>query len=62
VKLALYIPQKLSAGFPSPAADYVGQKLHCNRYLVDRVASTFIFDVKGWSMKLPALLQLALLR
>jgi DNA polymerase V len=42
--------QKLPAGFPSPAADYTAEPLDLNKYLIDRVACTFLFTVAGSSM------------
>lgn len=41
----------LSAGFPSPAADYEEKRLDINEYLVRNPVSTFIFSVAGDSMK-----------
>lgn len=56
---AIYPPQRplpldavrLSAGFPSPAADYEEKRLDINEYLVRNPVSTFIFSVAGDSMK-----------
>ena len=42
---------KVSAGFPSPAADYEEQRLDINEYLVPNPVSTFFFPVQGDSMK-----------
>ena len=44
---------KVSAGFPSPAADYEDARLDINDYLVRNPASTFFFAVQGDSMKAP---------
>lgn len=44
------IKHRLSAGFPSPAADYVEDGLDLNDYLVHRKAATYMFTVKGDSM------------
>lgn len=41
----------LSAGFPSPAADYEDQRLDINDYLVRNPVSTFFFAVEGDSME-----------
>lgn len=41
---------RLSAGFPSPAADYAEDGLDLNTYLVRHKAATFMFTVKGDSM------------
>ncbi len=40
----------ISAGFPSPADDYVEQKLDLNEYLVQHPAATFFVRVEGNSM------------
>jgi DNA polymerase V len=42
---------KVSAGFPSPAADYEDQRLDINEYLVRNPVSTFFFAVEGDSME-----------
>ena len=42
---------KVSAGFPSPAADYVDNRLDINEYLVRNPVSTFFFPVEGDSME-----------
>lgn len=36
---------KVSAGFPSPAADYEDKRLDINEYLVRNSVSTFFFPV-----------------
>lgn len=41
---------KISAGFPSPAADYEDKRLDINDYLVRNPVSTFFFTVIGDSM------------
>jgi DNA polymerase V len=49
-----YIPLgavKVSAGFPSPAADYEDKRLDINDYLVQNPVSTFFFPVEGDSMQ-----------
>lgn len=49
-----YLPldtTKLSAGFPSPAADYADSQLDINEYLVRNPVSTFFFPVAGDSME-----------
>ena len=40
----------VSAGFPSPATDYMENKLDLNEYLIKRPAATFIVKAKGPSM------------
>jgi DNA polymerase V len=42
---------KVSAGFPSPAADYEDKRLDINEYLVRNPVSTFFFSVEGDSME-----------
>ena len=42
---------KISAGFPSPAADYEDKRLDINDYLVRNPVSTFFFPVQGESMQ-----------
>jgi DNA polymerase V len=56
--LASYLPafefkllsHRISAGFPSPAADYAEEGLDLNTYLVQNKPATFLFTVKGDSM------------
>ncbi|MBW2648255.1 MAG: translesion error-prone DNA polymerase V autoproteolytic subunit [Deltaproteobacteria bacterium] len=40
----------VSAGFPSPAEDYIEEKLDLNKYLVKHPAATFFVKVTGNSM------------
>lgn len=40
----------VSAGFPSPADDYVERTLDLNEYLVPRESSTYFVRVAGYSM------------
>lgn len=42
---------RVSAGFPSPAADYEDRRLDINEYLVRNPVSTFFFSVEGDSMQ-----------
>jgi DNA polymerase V len=42
---------KISAGFPSPADDYVDKKLDLNEYLIEHPAATFFVRVIGDSMQ-----------
>lgn len=42
---------KVSAGFPSPAADYEDRRLDINTYLIRNPVSTFFFPVEGKSME-----------
>jgi DNA polymerase V len=41
---------RVSAGFPSPADDYIEGPLDINQYLVERPAATFFVRVEGDSM------------
>lgn len=45
------LSHRISAGFPSPATDYVEEGLDLNDYLVRNKPATFMFTVKGDSMK-----------
>lgn len=64
MKLELYRPEedperkklplftaRISAGFPSPADDYIDKKLDLNEYLIKNPAATFFVRVQGDSMK-----------
>lgn len=42
---------KVSAGFPSPAADYEDKRLDINEHLIRNPVSTFFFPVQGDSMQ-----------
>lgn len=42
---------KVSAGFPSPAADYKDRRLDLNEYLIRTPVPTFFFPVTGDSME-----------
>ncbi len=44
------LSHRISAGFPSPAADYAEDGLDLNHYLVQNKPATFMFTVKGDSM------------
>lgn len=49
-----YLPMgavKVSAGFPSPAADFEDKRLDINEYLIRNPVSTFFFPVEGDSME-----------
>lgn len=45
-----FFQSKVSAGFPSPADDYLETKLDLNQYLIRYPASTFFVRVNGDSM------------
>ncbi|MEY4481027.1 MAG: hypothetical protein RIQ84_189 [Pseudomonadota bacterium] len=44
------LSHRISAGFPSPAGDYVEDGLDINNYLVQNKPATFMFTVRGESM------------
>ena len=44
------ILQKVSAGFPSPATDYIEDQINLNDELIKNKASTFLIRVQGDSM------------
>lgn len=46
-----YIASGISAGFPSPALDFIDLSIDLNRHLVKHPSSTFYGRVKGDSMK-----------
>jgi DNA polymerase V len=48
-QLPLYA-NKISAGFPSPADDYIEMKLDLNTHLIKHPAATFFVRVSGDSM------------
>lgn len=50
ISLPLYT-SKISAGFPSPADDFVDRKLDLNEHLIAHPAATFFVRVEGESMK-----------
>ena len=43
---------KVGAGFPSPATDYVEDDIDLNAYLIKNAPSTFLIRVQGKSMNL----------
>jgi DNA polymerase V len=49
IKLPLY-SSSVSAGFPSPADDYIESLLDLNEYLIKNSAATFLVRAKGESM------------
>lgn len=49
VELLLFYP-KIQAGFPSPADDYLAEKLDLNKYLIKNRATTYCVRVEGDSM------------
>ena len=44
------ILQKVSAGFPSPAADFVQDEINLNNELIKNPPATFFLEVMGESM------------
>ena len=49
VLLPLHL-NKVGAGFPSPATDYVEDDLDLNNHLIKNIPSTFLIRVQGKSM------------
>jgi DNA polymerase V len=49
LSLPLFL-ESISAGFPSPAEDYLEQKLDLNKYLIKNPSATFLVRVTGDSM------------
>ena len=45
-----YYLHKASAGFPSPATDYIEEDIDLNMHLIRNVPATFIIRVQGKSM------------
>lgn len=48
--LMRYMQATVTAGFPSPAADYMEEEIDFNQYLRPRPSATFVIRVKGDSM------------
>lgn len=48
--LVPYINNRVSAGFPSPALDYMEERIDLNKILVKHPLSTFIIECTGDSM------------
>jgi len=44
--------QKVGAGFPSPATDYVKDDIDLNAHLIKNIPSTFLIRVQGKSMNI----------
>ncbi|MDD5507202.1 MAG: translesion error-prone DNA polymerase V autoproteolytic subunit [Bacteroidales bacterium] len=49
-ELPLFVPT-ISAGFPSPAEDFIDRKLDLNEYLIRNQPATFLVRVQGTSME-----------
>ena len=45
-----FLLDRLPAGFPSPAADYIEGRLDLNEHLIARPAATFIVQIDGESL------------
>lgn len=45
-----FLDARVNAGFPSPAQDYIDQKLDLNEHLIKHPSSTFVIKVNGSSM------------
>jgi len=48
-KIPLYL-NKIAAGFPSPAEDYIEERLNLNHFLIKHPAATFLVRATGNSM------------
>jgi len=48
--MALKLISYVSAGFPSPASDYMEERIDLNEELITNPSSTFLFRVEGDSM------------
>ncbi|HZH68546.1 MAG TPA: translesion error-prone DNA polymerase V autoproteolytic subunit [Chitinophagales bacterium] len=46
-----FVDEGISAGFPSPALDFIDQSIDLNRHLVKHPSATFYGRVKGYSLK-----------
>lgn len=42
---------RVSAGWPSPADDYIDGHIDLSQHLIPRPSSTFLIRVSGWSMR-----------
>jgi DNA polymerase V len=49
IEILIYADQ-ISAGFPSPALDYSGEKIDLSKYLIQNPTSTYMLVVRGASM------------
>jgi DNA polymerase V len=45
-----YFPAKVPAGFPSPAMDYMEERIDLNKTFIEHPLSTFIIQCEGTSM------------
>lgn len=45
-----YVDTGVPAGFPSPATDYVEERINLNNFLIRNPSSTFVFKCTGLSM------------
>ena len=48
--LISFLVKSVSAGFPSPAEDYIEKNLKLDELLIQHPSSTFFFTVEGESM------------
>lgn len=48
--LVSYVSGKIPAGFPSPAADHLENRIDLNKWLIQNELSTFICESEGSSM------------
>src|SRR5690349_341801 len=49
--LISYFSGRVPAGFPSPAADYLEERIDINKVLIRHPLSTFLIECEGDSMK-----------
>ena len=45
-----FVLDRVSAGFPSPANDYIDRSIDLNEFLIDNQSATFIVEVNSLSM------------
>ncbi len=50
IELASYYNSQVHAGFPSPAMDYMEERIDLNKILIKHPLSTFIIECTGDSM------------
>ena len=50
-ELEIPVLQGISAGFPSPASDFIDQNIDLNKHLIKHPSATFFGKVNGESMK-----------
>ena len=50
IKKIPYVTSMITAGFPSPAEDYIDKRIDLNEQLINNPAATFMVRVDGFSM------------